>query len=94
MKSEIIDIVKTRKLKLRYAKQIKSLFLILCLTKYKNLSIIFVPYNQAFKGRNLSFDIDWHYRSKDFDHKGISIILKLLVVEIQIEFADVRLLDD
>ena len=94
MENDVIKLIKTNKLRVNYSKLLRSLFVVVCFTKHIALCIRIQPYNISFDSGNLSLGIDFHYRRKNIDHKGINIILKLLFFEIEIECTDNRHLED
>ena len=94
MATEILDIIKSKSLKIRYAKSIRSLFILFCLTTHINLSIIIKLYHFSFDYGCFQLGLDFNYRLKNIDHKGINIILKLLFFEIEIECSDNRHIED
>ena len=93
-KDDVIRIIKTKWFKINYSKPLGSLFISLNITKHVNLSTMITPYFLSFDYGYLSLGFDFHYRFKNIDHRGIYIILWLLILEVQIECADDRLLED
>ena len=93
-KDDVIRIVKTKRLKINYSKPLNATFMCLTITKHIAFSTWIIPYYISFDSGNLSLGIDFHYRRKNIDHKGINIILRLLFFEIEIEFTDNRHLED
>lgn len=93
-KDDVIRIVKTKRLKINYSKPLNATFMCLTITKHIAFSTWIRPYYISFDSGNLSLGIDFHYRRKNIDHKGINIILRLLFFEIEIECTDNRHLED
>ena len=95
-KDDVIRIVRTKRFKINYSKQLNATFMCLTITKHIAFSTWIRPYYISFDSGNLSLGIDFHYRRKNIDHKGINIILKLLFfeIEIEIECTDNRHLED
>ena len=93
-KDDVVRIIKTKWFKINYSKPLGSLFISLNLTKYVNLSTMITPYFLSFDYGYLSLGFDFHYRLKNIDHKGVDIILRLLILEVEIECTDDRHLED
>lgn len=93
-KDDVIRVVKTKQFKINYSKPLNAIFMCLNITKHIALSTWIRPYYISFDSSYLSLGIDFHYRLKNIDHKGIDIILNLLILEIEIECTDNRHLED
>ena len=93
-KDDVIRIVKTKRLKINYSKPLNAIFMCLTITKHIAFSTWVRPYYISFDSGYLSLGIDFYYRRKNIDHKGIDIILKFFIFEIEIEFTDNRYLED
>lgn len=89
-KDDVIRIVKTKWIKINYSKPLNALFIRLTITKHVALSTWIRPYHISFDSGYISLGINFHYRLKNIDHKGIDIILNLLILEIEIECTDNR----
>ena len=93
-KGDVIRIVKTKRFKINYSKPLNAIFMCLNITKHVALSTWIRPYYISFDSGYMSLGIDFHYRLKNIDHKGIDIILNLLILEIEIECTDNRHIED
>lgn len=93
-KDDVIRIVRTKRFKINYSKPLNATSMCLTITKHIAFSTWIRPYYISFDSGNLSLGIDFHYRRKNIDHKGINIILRLLFFEIEIECTDNRHLED
>lgn len=93
-KDNVIKIVKTKRFKINYSKQLHTLFIVANLTKHTGLCIRIQPYCLSFDYGYLALGIDFNYRLQKIDHKGFDIILRLLFFEVEIECTDDRHLED
>lgn len=94
MKDNVIRIVKTKRFKINYSKQLHTLFIATNLTRHIGLCIRIEPYHLFLDYGYLALGLDFNYRLQKIDHKGLDIILKLLFFEVEIECTDDRHLED
>ena len=78
-----------------YTKRLKEFIFLLNLSRYKKLEILFQMSNWFnIKEGRLHLGVQCDYRLKDVDNKGFTIILNLIFFEIQINFYDIRHVED
>lgn len=83
-KDDVIRIVKTKRFKINYSKPLNAIFMCLTITKLIAFSTWVRPYYISFDSGYLSLGIDFYYRRKNIDHKGIDIILKFLFLKLKL----------
>ena len=93
-KKDVKRLIKTKWLNLNYAKPIHSLVILMKMTKHVSLEILVSLYCPSFDYGYLSLGFDFNYRFKNIDHKGIGIIVNLILLKIEIECSDDRHIED
>ncbi len=80
--------MKHKRLRFHNMKQIGYFVIVLELTKYKTLEIVFAKKEKA------SIRLSFTHRPNCESHKGFSIVINLLFFEFQFDFYDVRHVED
>ncbi len=93
-KEDVIRLIKTKWLNVNYSKSIRSLFISTKITKHINLSTIICFYYISFDNGYLSLGFEFNYRLKNIDHKGIGLIINLILLRIEIDCSDDRHTED
>ncbi len=90
----ILRLIKTKWLNVNYVKPIHSIVIILKITKHVSLEIFVSLYCSSFNEGYLSLGFEFNYRLKNIDHKGIGLIINLILLKIEIECSDDRHIED
>ncbi len=90
----IVKLIKTKWLSVNYAKTIHSLVILMKITKHVSLKIMVSLYRPSFDCGYLSLGFEFNYRLKNIDHKGIGLIISLILLKIEIECSDDRHIED
>ena len=93
-KLAIIRLIKTKWLNVNYAKPIHLLVILLKITKHVSLEILVSLYCPSFDEGYLSLGFEFNYRLKNIDHKGIGLIINLILLKIEMECTDDRHIED
>lgn len=91
---DVLRLVKTKLLNINYSKPIHSLFINIKITKHINLSTIIGYYYLSLDYGYLSLGFEFNYKLKNIDHKGISLIINLILLKIEIDCSDYRHIED
>ena len=94
LKEDVKRLIKTKWLNVNYSKLIHSLFISLKITKHTSLSIMLSFYRMSFDYGYLSLGFEFNYGLKNIDHKGINLIVNLILLKIEIECSDDRHIED
>mgnify|MGYP005779814121 CR=1 FL=1 len=81
---------KIKNFQIKFNNELSILFIKYHFLKFKGMSLRIQCYKNSLDYGFLAVGIDISYRLKNIDHKGLTLILKLILFEIELEISDNR----